>query len=152
MPRYIDADSLTKRLCPYTDSEYAQDMEAILKIVSEEPTANVRPERHGEWKYKQGISGCYCSECGGFHLCEHKFCHWCGAKMDRGNQKMTDKPNKNCTHCLAYNIDHCAAKECKGVLTVLRHSQARRLPDEIIRKYYENMFRNDSSYDTGEVK
>lgn len=61
---------------------------------------------------------------------------------------MTNKPNKNCTHCLAYNIDHCAAKECKGILTVLRHDHARRLPDETIRKYYENtllMFQNDFS-------
>ncbi len=28
--------------------------------------------------------------------------------------------DRDCKHCIAYNVDHCAAKECKGALTVLR--------------------------------
>lgn len=60
---------------------------------------------------------------------------------------MTDKPSKDCSHCIAYNVDHCAAKECHGALTVLR-PRTRQLPDEDIRRYYEYIlsdFQNDFS-------
>lgn len=64
---------------------------------------------------------------------------------------MTDKPSKDCSPCIAYNVDHCAAKECHGALTVLR-PRTRQLPDEDIQKYYEytfSMFQNDFSEYSG---
>lgn len=60
---------------------------------------------------------------------------------------MTSKACKDCSHCIAYNVDHCAAKECLGALTVLR-PRTHQLPDEDIQKYYEytfSMFQNDFS-------
>lgn len=99
MARYIDADNLTKRLCPYTDFNYTQDMETILKIVSEEPTEDVRPERHGRWKGfpDNAYLGCdksgnpkfkevtvwHCSECNRKTVIKETFCPKCGAKMDK---------------------------------------------------------------------
>ncbi len=89
MARYIDADNLTKRLCPYTDSGYAQDIDTILAIVDEEPTADVAPVMHGRWNYqKPDDAYTYkpwkCSNCGlqgGKH--QTAYCPHCGAKMDK---------------------------------------------------------------------
>lgn len=47
-----------------------------------------------------------------------------------------DKGNKDCLRCVAYNVDHCAVKECRGAITVLR-PRTYQLPDEDIRKIYE---------------
>lgn len=46
------------------------------------------------------------------------------------------KTEKDCKHCIAYNVDHCAAKECKGALTVLR-PRKEKVADEHLRKFYE---------------
>lgn len=57
------------------------------------------------------------------------------------------KTSKDCPHCIAYNVDHCAARECQGALTVLR-PRKQWLPDEDIRDFYEHtllMFQNDFS-------
>ncbi len=47
--------------------------------------------------------------------------------------------DKDCKHCIAYNVDHCAAKECKGALTVLR-PRKEKVADEGLQEYYEYMF------------
>lgn len=75
MARYIDADKIQFYLENEGDTtiEYAykSDIDAI-------PTADVRPERHGEW------FGTVCSACGEsisfYYDCD--YCPCCGAKMD----------------------------------------------------------------------
>lgn len=81
MARYIDADIVLPKI-QYRERTYGCSKKIYSKVIKDTPTADVRPERHGEWKYKQDGHGCYCSECDGFHWCEYKFCHWCGAMMD----------------------------------------------------------------------
>ena len=90
MARFIDADSLKGSLCPYTDSGYTQDIDTILTIVDEEPTADVRPERYSHWIQRD--DSCFeCATCG--YSYEHEgyvhffvYCPCCGAKMIRSNE------------------------------------------------------------------
>lgn len=87
MARYIDAEVLIKEVERVSEQEPLSNTlgwtsSSILETIKYMPTADVAPVRHGKWEYMQGIRGCYCSECDGFHLGEYKFCHWCGAKMD----------------------------------------------------------------------
>ena len=66
-----------------------QYRESVLRIVDEQPTADVQEVRHGRWisnelgGYKWAY---YCSECGwvdGYPFNDrHKYCPHCGAKMD----------------------------------------------------------------------
>lgn len=56
-----------------------------------------------------------------------------------------DKDNKDCSHCIAYNVDRCAVKECYGALTTL-NPRTHQLPDEDIQKIYDvtlSMFEED---------
>lgn len=81
MAKYIDADALKNKLissgaiCDF--GQYLIDIQ---------PTADVRPERHGKWLHcDDGL--CECSECGevaGDNF--YKFCPNCGAKMDGGDE------------------------------------------------------------------
>lgn len=65
---------------------------------------------------------------------------------------MTDN-NKDCLHCVAYNVDHCTATKCQGAITVFAHRQPhsrakpiRKLSDEELGKYYDFFF---SSFQEG---
>ena len=83
MARYIDAEIAVHKLVDMAQASaklYPGLMTAVYNIRAL-PSADVRPERHGEWL----ISGdCYeCSECGGGAVVNtNPFCWSCGAKMD----------------------------------------------------------------------
>lgn len=87
---YIEKEKLKEALCPYSDTNYAQDMETILRIVDEFPAADVAPVVHGRWvrvtvPLRKGKYVLECSHCkqqvkplNG----ELIYCPVCGAKMD----------------------------------------------------------------------
>lgn len=92
MARYIDADELTEEIKSLKISLGGKDIlsdrvkESILRIIDEQPTADVVEVKHGEWerKIKNGRPrGLKCSLCGrNIHFHEN-YCPECGAKMDR---------------------------------------------------------------------
>lgn len=102
MPEYIEKEKLKEALCPYSDTNYAQDMETILRIVDEFPAADVAPVVHGRWDaegdgYAETSDGemapvidvWYCSKCGycidegiDDKIVLPNYCPNCGAKMD----------------------------------------------------------------------
>lgn len=80
MARYIDADIVLPKI-QYRERTYGCSKKIYSKVIKDAPTADVRPERHGEWL----VSGdCYeCSECGGGSVVNtNPYCWKCGAKMD----------------------------------------------------------------------
>lgn len=80
MARYIDADIVLPKI-QYRERTYGCSKKRYSKVIKDAPTADVRPERHGEWL----VSGdCYeCSECGGGSVVNtNPYCWKCGAKMD----------------------------------------------------------------------
>lgn len=94
MPEYIEKEKLKEAFCPYSDTNYAQDMETILRIVDELPAADVAPVVHGRWvkvpvPLRKGKYALECSHCkqrlkplNG----ELIYCPVCGAKMDLENE------------------------------------------------------------------
>ena len=52
------------------------------------PAADVIEVVHGEWETADTSLGQYyiCSVCGDFSALEHKYCPYCGAKMDGGKE------------------------------------------------------------------
>lgn len=106
--RYIDADTLCKRLDDYTSYDDNWDIEdlssdLVFITIKEQPTADVKEVVHAEWDDKgiikdypsQGIDKYHiliCSKCGNIHrqrmwCCDNKpinsnFCPNCGATMD----------------------------------------------------------------------
>lgn len=85
MARYIDAYKVLPKI-QYRERTYGCSHKMYSKIIKDTPTADVRPERHGEWLHcDDGL--CECSECGevaGDNF--YKFCPNCGAKMDGGDE------------------------------------------------------------------
>lgn len=87
MTEYIEKEKLKEALCPYSDTNYAQDMETILRIVDELPAVDVAPVVHGYWIEHIDSYENYC-ECSVCHyspdspLDETPYCPHCGAKMD----------------------------------------------------------------------
>ncbi len=85
MARYIDADKI-----PFYEMliNGANGMQIALKSdIDKIPTADVRPERYGEWvERSDGGEGYVCDNCnGGYTLYdETPYCPNCGAKMDGG--------------------------------------------------------------------
>ena len=80
MSRYIDADAL------WMDIIHAMDYcEDILQIIKSQPTADVRENVHGEWRYTHE-NGWTCDACGcvitQFINTPYNFCPNCGARMD----------------------------------------------------------------------
>ena len=83
MSRYIDADALLEIL-PSIEDEY----KFCRKIISEQPTADVREVVHGEWidKGEDYMIRWTCSNCGRRDTHIYDFCPDCGADM-RGGTK-----------------------------------------------------------------
>lgn len=103
MARYIDAEQVIPQLfsVAITADLYGQGISAgidqALRIIKEQPTADVEVVRHGYWKHSQSPLGwqdidvAVCSECGEEWVLEdwdieefsewHKFCPICGADM-----------------------------------------------------------------------
>lgn len=89
MGEYIERKKLKEALCPYSDTNYAQDMETILRIVDELPAADVAPVVHARWIHTNSLCDLFCEvwQCS---CCSaedengvlYNFCPNCGAKMD----------------------------------------------------------------------
>lgn len=95
MSRYIDAEKIQYQYLPLAVLPHRFATE---KQISEIPTADVEPVRHGYWiPSPDGINPIRCSECnmpapfaagenefGDFEICRYpsSYCHECGAKMD----------------------------------------------------------------------
>ncbi len=96
MARYIDAEYVLECMKHYIEDigyeerinkRYSKiTVEDAMALVEDAPTADVRPERYGEWLYSEdGIWEC--SECGGGSRSPtNPFCWKCGAKMDGGEE------------------------------------------------------------------
>lgn len=94
MSRYIDAFKLKKRLHEiYETHQRLITIDRMLKIIDEQPAADVQEIRHGRWikkylEYKQCLYKCSCcgTEVNKRYIEDfgHKdFCPDCGAKMDK---------------------------------------------------------------------
>lgn len=94
MPRYVDVDNIGSfMVCAFPDDEYAIGWnEAIAKIETSAPTADVEPIVHAHWRYMgmthDGLYIYACLECGrrifiasSSSLKYYPYCH-CGARMD----------------------------------------------------------------------
>lgn len=88
MARYIDADELSEEIKSLTvflggDSILNKtSKESVLRVIEEQPTADVVPVKHGEWI--DNHNGTYtCSVCGG-KASKMNWCGCCGAKMKGG--------------------------------------------------------------------
>ena len=102
MGRLIDADSLKKAIggesWKYHVSSVRLSIEYINMIIDEQPSVEVKEERHGHWSPLTDCSnaGVYCSVCHkkvwkeDYAWCNRKnklrsnYCPNCGAKMDGG--------------------------------------------------------------------
>lgn len=86
MTEYIERETLieaAKHNIPIGRCE--ADIVDVKRLIEAAPAADVRPERHGEWKkasYDRQVI--YCSSCGERSPCDWDwdFCPRCGAKMD----------------------------------------------------------------------
>ena len=92
--RYIDAEQIVSKLFSVTITTdlYGQGMSAgidqALRIIKEQPTADVAEVKHGEWICLEAEIGYFaCSECDHRILrAECNYCPNCGAKMDGGKK------------------------------------------------------------------
>ena len=99
MARYIDADELIAEITSLKISLSGEDIfidrakESVLRVIDEQPTADVEEVKHGEWQEEYyGSDNIVCSSCG--HMWNildndtHTFNHCpnCGAKMDGGKE------------------------------------------------------------------
>lgn len=88
MSRYIDADAFKRNNADLLHCDFPHICEDTLEeIIDCEPTADVAPVVHGEWKGKPIAGYCTvrCSVCGSAFLDNDgrwKYCPNCGAKMD----------------------------------------------------------------------
>ena len=87
--RYLDAPSLYYPMYMTQLNERAY----FKQIITDLPTADVTPVRHGRWIKKQekdtfaGYLYSYeCSECGRVEQRKEPYCPNCGAKMDERNE------------------------------------------------------------------
>lgn len=79
---------------PIVAKALEQQGQAFLELIKKAPTEDVKKVKHGMWfgisDYGNGNCIGYCSSCGTTHKAEnatafkmfHKYCYWCGAKMD----------------------------------------------------------------------
>lgn len=96
MARYIDADELRELIDGGYDldfDELPETKQALLKMIDEQPTADVREVVHGHWidtspppvdegRLPEWIEYT-CSACGKGHvIAMTPYCYMCGAKMD----------------------------------------------------------------------
>lgn len=101
MSKYIDSELLIAHLeaeaseCnSYGDASglFAEAYERVIDYLRALPAADVAPVRHGRWAYWPEDGVYTCSECGNAELetgCG-KFCGYCGAKMDGGENHETN--------------------------------------------------------------
>ena len=85
MARYIDADYMKKVVDMHGTNKYGMLDENIRIFIDQIPTADVRENRHGAWKYYgEDFYGDYeykCTACENTANYETDFCPNCGADM-----------------------------------------------------------------------
>ncbi len=80
MARYIDADKVLPKI-QYREKAYGCYRKIYSKVIKDAPTADVRPERHGQWK-KFSENTWQCTKCKKLFSAQWWYCPRCGAKMD----------------------------------------------------------------------
>ncbi len=115
MAEYINKQELLKNFCGYdltrckkygneTPEQQSQSISTLMMYeiameIEDAPAADIRPERHGEWKKYKGKRersfSFICSECNGFLPFTSKFCPRCGAKMDGEDGANNDNSSNN---------------------------------------------------------
>lgn len=91
MPKYINAEKLKEILKrekflnddKYIDEELPGGYEhkTIRECIDEMPSADVRENKHGEWKPERTRFGFYCNKCKMYSYWATNFCPNCGADM-----------------------------------------------------------------------
>ena len=86
--RPIDADLFETVGLGDVSEEFAEGAKYILEKLDAAPTLEVVPVVHGQWKTTDTYFGkcCACSVCGARPTLEYRYCPYCGAKMDGGNE------------------------------------------------------------------
>ena len=105
MPRYVDVDNIGSfMVCAFPDDEYAIGWnEAIAKIETSAPTADVAPVVHAHWihtgeyltnsdgKRLKKLSDLYvCHRCHRVEAVPELYCN-CGAKMDENMKEEAEQ-------------------------------------------------------------
>ena len=64
----------------------------VKTLLLRQPAADVAEVVHGRWDISKGPLGdmCKCSACGSLPSLPTKFCPYCGARMDGGDDRATD--------------------------------------------------------------
>ena len=96
MPRYIDAEKLTKVLgekcdgCKDKWTDYCTtccDVEQLIEMIDNADDEDVVERKKGNWEsiYGYGVSF-GCSVCGYLTCCASRFCPNCGAEMEKDDE------------------------------------------------------------------
>ena len=94
MARYIDSEALTEEIKSLSvmlggENVFKTAKESLLRIIDEQPTADVVEVKHGEWVKNGKTHTCSC--CGYFYINvdmeDDNYCPNCGAKMDGGKKE-----------------------------------------------------------------
>ena len=84
MTEYIERAALKRELAPYEENDFSQQMDVILAIVDEQPTADVVEVRHARWIKHEGYDEC--EACRAKVICGYNYCPNCGARMDKEDE------------------------------------------------------------------
>lgn len=94
---YIGRSSLVARMKYYEEHTTEESGEhyaysVALREIRNAPAADVAEVVHGRWDISKGPLGdmCKCSACGSLPSLPTKFCPYCGARMDGGDDRATD--------------------------------------------------------------
>lgn len=95
MSRYIDVDKLQETVYKRVNNPAIRDW--LNSLINEQPTADVKEVKHGQWNtvldesilehYNNDVDIFACSICGIKSKRPTKFCPFCGARMDGGNEE-----------------------------------------------------------------
>ena len=89
MSRYADVEKMPSG--PSWDALNNKEKTTVLSFLIQLPTADVEEVRHGEI-IKTGRRYPYCSVCNAnLESAGYRRCPWCGAKMDKEKEKMSEK-------------------------------------------------------------
>ena len=81
--RLINADTLKEECIDVLVGGGNYESAVLLEDITNAPTIEAEPVKHGEWETRKGIE--YCSECNKSMMWQSNFCPNCGAKMDGGD-------------------------------------------------------------------
>lgn len=98
MSRYIDVDKLQETVYKRVNNPAIRGW--LNSLINEQPTADVKEVKHGQWIEDKKDSSSQCSVCGwytdydydyvtnnGLGNDDFLFCSHCGARMDGGNEE-----------------------------------------------------------------